>query len=54
MAVVGKSGGALLLHAKSFSQSSEKYSAHQPSPVEVILGTVMRSSLTCVKDKGRS
>lgn len=54
MGVRGKSDGAPLLHAEIFNQSSEEYSTHQPSPVEVVLGTITRSSLTYVEEKCRS
>jgi len=53
MAVLRKSDGAPLFHAKIFNHSSEKYSIHQPSPVEVVLLTIRRSSLTYVKEKCR-
>lgn len=47
MAVLGDR--ALLLCVKIFNLSSEKYRALQPSPVEVVLSTVTRISLTYVK-----
>lgn len=54
MAVLGKSDRALFLCVKIFNLSSEKYRRLQPSPVEVVLGIVMRISLTYVKCRSLS
>lgn len=47
--MLGKSDRALFLCVKIFNLSSEKYRRLQPSPVEIVLGIVMRISLTYVK-----